>query len=152
MNQYKLDEAEEQKKKEAGLYDKSFEACGTTFSGFDYDFSKKKTFDDTPEEREKFFHNLLIEQGGFRFWLGTYSDMLYDEAANTEAYNFWRKSVHARMKNKEKAELLASEVPPHPWGLSARLPALSTCLPAHLTPARTDLSLSHPHTLHAPDK
>ncbi|GAB7355764.1 hypothetical protein MBLNU459_g6449t1 [Dothideomycetes sp. NU459] len=116
MNQYKLNEEEEQKKKEAGLYDKTFEACGQTFSGFDYDFSEKNTFDDTPEEREKFFHKLLIEQGGFRFWLGTYADMLYEENANNEAYKFWRKSVHARVKNAEKAELLAPKVPPHPWG------------------------------------
>jgi hypothetical protein len=30
----------------------------TTFAGFPYDFVEKKTFDDSPEEREKFFQNL----------------------------------------------------------------------------------------------
>lgn len=71
MNQRKLDEKEEEKKKEAGDYEKAFNDCRKTFSGFTYDFAEKNTFDDSPEEREKFFHNLLIEQGGFRYWLNT---------------------------------------------------------------------------------
>ncbi|KAK0315997.1 hypothetical protein LTR82_012290 [Friedmanniomyces endolithicus] len=65
---------------------------------------------------EKFYHKLLIEQGGFHYWLNTYKDMLFDQKANDEAYKFWRNSVLKRVKNKEKQELLAPEVPPHPWG------------------------------------
>ena len=30
----------------------------TTFAGFPYTFSEKKTFDDSPEEREAFFQKL----------------------------------------------------------------------------------------------
>ena len=30
----------------------------TTFAGFPYDFAEKNTFDDTEEEREKFFQGL----------------------------------------------------------------------------------------------
>src|SRR3954452_2823274 len=69
MNQRKLDEREEEKNKAEGKYEGAFAKTDKTFAGFDYDFSEKKTFDDSPEEREKFFHKLLIEEGGFRFWL-----------------------------------------------------------------------------------
>lgn len=116
MNQRKLDPAEEQKKKDSGWYEQEIEKTRHTFAGFTYDFLEKKTFDDSPEEREKLYHKLMVEEGGFRYWLNTYSDMLFDEKANKEAYNFWRKQVHKRVKNPEKQELLAPEVPPHPWG------------------------------------
>lgn len=118
MNQRKLDEAEEQKKKDAGEYDQAFKDCGTTFSGFTYDWLDKNTMDDPPEEREKVYHRLLIEEGGFKYWLGGYKDMLFSEEANDDAYEYWRKSVHKRVKNSEKAELLAPPTAkkPHPWG------------------------------------
>jgi cation diffusion facilitator CzcD-associated flavoprotein CzcO len=116
MNQRKLDPEEEKKKKESGLYEKSHAQCFKTFAGFDYDFSEKNTFDDSPEEREAFYHKLLIEEGGFKFWLATYKDMLFDQKANDEAYKFWRQSVLKRVKDPKKAAMLAPEVPPHPWG------------------------------------
>lgn len=125
MNQRLLDYEEEQRKKKDGVYDKEFEKCGKTFSGFTYDFEQKNTFDATPEEREKFYHKLMVEDGGFKFWLGAYKDMLFDQKANDEAYKFWRKTVQARMKNKEKAEMLAPENPPHPWG--TKRPSLEQC-------------------------
>lgn len=58
----------------------------------------------------------MVEEGGFRYWLNTYKDMLFDTDANYEAYKFWRKQVLARVKNPEKAAILAPEKPPHPWG------------------------------------
>lgn len=116
MNQRKLDPAEEEKKKKEGKYDEAFAATRKTFAGFTYDFIEKNTFDDTPEEREKFYHHLMVEEGGFRFWLNTYKDMLFDEKANNEAYQFWKKTVRQRIKNPEKQELLAPEKAPHPWG------------------------------------
>ncbi|KAI6819026.1 FAD/NAD(P)-binding domain-containing protein [Hortaea werneckii] len=116
MNQRKLDPNEEEKKKANGDYEKAFNDCRKTFAGFTYDFVDRNTFDDTPEQREKFFRKLMIEEGGFRFWLNTYKDMLFDQAANDEAYKFWRKSVLKRIKNPEKQRLLAPENPPHPWG------------------------------------
>ena len=116
MNQHPLeDDATEQLKKE-GKFDEAFNECYNTFAGFQYDFNPKKTFDDSPEERKAFFHDLLITKGGFRFWLNTYSDMLFDEKANREAYNFWRDYVRSRVKDPRKRELLAPTEPPHPWG------------------------------------
>ena len=116
MNQRKLDPEEEQRKKDDGTYEREIEKTRHTFAGFTYDFLEKNTFDDTPEEREALYHKLMIEEGGFKFWLNTYKDMLFDTDANMEAYKFWRKSVLARVKDEQKQKLLAPEVPPHPWG------------------------------------
>ncbi|KAF4301976.1 Pyridine nucleotide-disulfide oxidoreductase [Botryosphaeria dothidea] len=116
MNQHPLDPAEEEKKKAAGEYDAALRQCYNTFAGFTYEWVERDTFDDTPEQREAFFHNLLIEQGGFKFWLGGYRDMLFDDAANDAAYDYWRRSVQRRVPDPRKAELLAPKQKPHPWG------------------------------------
>jgi cation diffusion facilitator CzcD-associated flavoprotein CzcO len=42
--------------------------------------------------------------------------MLFDDKANDEAYNFWRRSVLKRVKNPEKQRILAPEKKPHPFG------------------------------------
>lgn len=115
MNQKKLDPKEEEEKKKSGWYEENIEKTRHTFAGFTYDFQERKTFDDTPEEREAFYKSLM-DEGGFRYWLNTYDDMLFDLKANKEAYDFWRRSVLARVKDPEKQKLLAPEVPPHPWG------------------------------------
>lgn len=116
MNQRKLDPKEEEQKKKDGTYEAQIEKTRHTFAGFTYDFVQRNTFDDTPEEREKFYHSLMVEDGGFKFWLATYKDMLFDLKANEQAYNFWRKQVLNRLKDPKKQALLAPEVPPHPWG------------------------------------
>ncbi|XMA08679.1 hypothetical protein WAI453_001470 [Rhynchosporium graminicola] len=117
MRQHALDAEDEQSKKDNGYYEKMFESTRSTFSGFTYDFVKKDTFDDSPEERERFFEKLW-EAGGFRYWLNTYQDMLFDQKANDEAYKFWQKKVRARISDPKKAEILAPplEKAPHPWG------------------------------------
>ncbi|KAI9644788.1 hypothetical protein NHQ30_006815 [Ciborinia camelliae] len=116
MNQAPLDPEEEAKKKAEGKYEEELAKTRTTFAGFPYTFQDKNTFDDTPEEREANFHKLMIEQGGFYFWLNNYKDLLYDQKANDEAYKFWRKSVCKRISDVKKQKLLAPEIPPHPWG------------------------------------
>ncbi|KAF2100130.1 FAD/NAD(P)-binding domain-containing protein [Rhizodiscina lignyota] len=86
-----------------------------TFAGFDYEFVSKKAAETTKEERmamyEKLFHT-----GGLHFWLGTYKDVLFDQDLNDEAYAFWRAKTLKRIKNKRAAEILAPEIPPHPFG------------------------------------
>lgn len=42
--------------------------------------------------------------------------MLFSQEANDEAYKYWRSTVLPRIKNPEKARLLAPEKPPHPFG------------------------------------
>lgn len=113
MNQRKLDPKEEEEKKNSGFYEGEIAKTYNTFAGFPYEFSTKKTFDDSPEEREKFFHRLMVEEGGFKYWLGIYKDTLYEQKANDEAYNFWKKTVRKRISDPKKQELLAPDNPPH---------------------------------------
>ncbi len=82
MKQVKLDPKEEQKKKDSGEYEEMMKQTKNTFAGFAYDFMGKNTFDDTAEEREKTYHRLMHEEGGFHFWLNTYQDMLFVQEAN----------------------------------------------------------------------
>ncbi|QSZ29015.1 hypothetical protein DSL72_003525 [Monilinia vaccinii-corymbosi] len=89
MNQELLDPEEEAKKKaDEGKYEEDFAKARTTTAGSACTFQDKNTFDDTPEEREAFFHKLMIEQGGFRFSTNNYKDILRDQKANDEAYKF----------------------------------------------------------------
>ncbi|KAI9825594.1 MAG: hypothetical protein M1819_000490 [Sarea resinae] len=86
------------------------------FGGFLFDIIEKNTFDDTPEEREAFFHKLW-DNGGFAFWIGNYRDMLTSPEANREAYNFWAKQIRKRIGDPRKRDLLAPLEPPHPFGV-----------------------------------
>lgn len=87
----------------------------TTFAGFSYDFVEKNTFDDNEEEREKFYEELWAE-GGFKFWLANYKDLLFDSKANDQAYNFWVKKTRARIADPRKRDILAPLKAPHAWG------------------------------------
>ena len=69
-------------------YEAFFKGRKDSFGGFDYNFSNKSTFQDSAEERHNMYEDLW-SHGDFHFWLATYWDMLFDDNANTEAYNFW---------------------------------------------------------------
>jgi cation diffusion facilitator CzcD-associated flavoprotein CzcO len=81
MNKRNLTEKEQNDAK--FWYPELFRYRERCFGGFLYSFSERKTFDDTPEEREVFFQKLW-DDGGFRYWLGNYKDYLYDMDANME--------------------------------------------------------------------
>jgi cation diffusion facilitator CzcD-associated flavoprotein CzcO len=55
-------------------------------------------------------------KGGFHFWVGTFNDVLLDEAANRTAYDFWRDKTRARLDDPAVADLLAPIEPPYPFG------------------------------------
>ena len=105
---------EEQEKNKA-TYPDLFRYRLTTFAGFPFDYVKRKTLDATPEQREAFYEELW-EHGGFHYWLATYDDMLFDKAANDEAYKFWAKKTRARISAPEKRDILAPLKAPHAWG------------------------------------
>jgi cation diffusion facilitator CzcD-associated flavoprotein CzcO len=113
MAQGKLTKEEQDAAKKE--YAEKFKFRMTTFGGFQYDFVQKNTFDDSKEEREKFYQKLW-DNGGFEFWLATYKDMLYDMDANREAYNFWAKKTRARISDPAKREILAPAEPLHAFG------------------------------------
>lgn len=77
-----------------------------SFSGFNFNFLPRATFDDTPEQRTKQYEELWAK-GGFEFWLATYHDMLFAKDANKEAYNFWRDKTRTRIQDANIANILA---------------------------------------------
>lgn len=87
----------------------------TTFAGFPFDFVKRKTLDDTEEERQAFYEKLW-SNAGFEFWLATYEDMLFDKPANDEAYKFWVNKTRARIHDPVKRDIFAPLKAPHAWG------------------------------------
>ncbi|WP_448608301.1 flavin-containing monooxygenase [Geodermatophilus sp. URMC 60] len=97
------------------------EECRKTFAAIDYDFDPRKGTETPPEEREALFEHLW-NKGGFAFWLGNFSDYLFRDETNSMVYEFWKKKTKPQIADPVKAELLAPEIAPHPFG--AKRPAL----------------------------
>lgn len=93
-----------------------FDMRERTYAGFMYDQCERNTFDDTPDERVRFYQSIW-DAGGFNFWLGNYDDMLKDAEANKEAYNFWAKKVRERIGDQRKRDILAPLEMPHYFGV-----------------------------------
>lgn len=108
---------EQDTSKYSELLEKRYEGPG----GFLSPHCLKKTFEDTPEEREKFYQH-LYDVGGFHLWISNYCDLMTNQEANDETYKFWRKTIQKRINDPEVAEKLAPEKPPHPFG--AKRPSL----------------------------
>jgi cation diffusion facilitator CzcD-associated flavoprotein CzcO len=86
-----------------------------SFAGFNFNFTPRSTFADTPEERQKVYQSLW-DHGDFHYYLANYEDMLFDTAANKEAYDFWKAKVRARVNDPALHELLAPSTQPHSFG------------------------------------
>jgi cation diffusion facilitator CzcD-associated flavoprotein CzcO len=86
-----------------------------SFSGFNFNFLSRSTFDDTPEQRQKTYEDLW-SRGDFGFWLATYYDMLFSAEANASAYNFWRDKTRAKIHDSSIADILAPMDQPHAFG------------------------------------
>lgn len=72
-------------------------------------FGTKKTFDDSPEEREAFFEQLW-QSAAAAFPFG-YLDTMTDPAANEEAAEFVRRKIRATVKDAATAEKLMPRYP-----------------------------------------
>jgi cation diffusion facilitator CzcD-associated flavoprotein CzcO len=96
-------------------YQATKEQMFRTFAGYDYDFDPGVSSKVATDVRTDFY-NKLLRSGGLHFWLATYSDVLFDQAANDEAYEFWRQSVLPRINSPRNQELLAPKIPHHPFG------------------------------------
>lgn len=110
MRKRALSVAEQEQAKKC--YPELFRYREKTFAGFLYDWHEKKTLDNTPEEREEFYEKLWTD-GGFRFWVASFKDLLQNGDANQEAYNFWVKKVRDRVGDPRKRDLLAPLQMPH---------------------------------------
>ncbi|KAI9368859.1 FAD/NAD(P)-binding domain-containing protein [Aspergillus egyptiacus] len=96
-------------------YESLFANRNASFGGFSFSFLPRSTFDDSPEQRRRVYEELW-QHGDFHFWLATYQDMLFTEEANTEAYNFWKEKVRARIQDPRAREILAPEKKPYGFG------------------------------------
>lgn len=86
-----------------------------TFGGFEFDFDEGPFMSLSPLERR---HKLqaIWGMGGLHFWVGNFFEVMVDEAANEEAYRFWRQKTLPRIKDPAVAAILAPEQKPHPFG------------------------------------
>lgn len=78
-------------------YEEIFENLKKTFGALviDMDFTNKKFYDSSPEERQSLYE-YLWNYGGFSFWLSTYKEIFFSQEANDEVYNFWCERTRAR--------------------------------------------------------
>ena len=96
-------------------YPEMFQARGESFAGFGFDFIGENVTEVSAEARNATYEQLWAA-GGFRYWLATYQDTLFDDVANRYAYDFWRDKVRARINDPAVADKLAPMEPPHPFG------------------------------------
>jgi cation diffusion facilitator CzcD-associated flavoprotein CzcO len=87
-----------------------------SFGGMEFDFLDQATFEVSDEERLATYERLW-QEGGLRFWIATYNDLLFDNKASLQAYEFWRDKTRKRINKPELWELLAPTIPPHPFGV-----------------------------------
>jgi len=86
-------------------YPAMFERCQQTFAGFLHTAEPRGTFDVTREEREAFWEKLYGEPG-FGIWVGNFSDILMDRAANAELSAFVARKIRGRVHDQDVAEML----------------------------------------------
>jgi len=121
MRQRQLNQVEQHKLKREYKY--IFEMRKRTVAGWDYTFNPKKTFEVTPEERTALWEELW-EKGGFRPWLGNFSDLMQNEKASGAMYTFWRDKVRERIHRPELIDDLAPDVAPPGSPFGTKRPSL----------------------------
>jgi cyclohexanone monooxygenase len=92
-----------------GRYNEIWGQVRNSIVAFGFEESKVKTFDVSPEERERIYQDAWDKGNGFRFMFYTFCDITYDEAANEEACKFIRRKIAETVKDPEKA----SKLTPH---------------------------------------
>lgn len=86
-----------------------------TFGGLPFDIIPENTFDHPPEERHALYE-ALYDAGGLKLFVGNYHDLMLNDEANREVYQFWAKKTRARLNDPRLRDLLAPLEPPHPFG------------------------------------
>lgn len=87
-------------------YDLLFQAGKDSRPGFPYNVTTTSIWQASEEQREAKFEDLWA-RGGFSWLLANYRDFAVDKKANALFYDFWVKKVRARVKNKDKADIVA---------------------------------------------
>lgn len=114
MRQRQLTDAEQNRAKDD--YPARFAARLETDSGFGYGPLDEAALEVSDAERQSTFEHLW-DLGGFRFWAGSYRDLVTDAVANRMAYDFWSERIRDRVHDPRIGELLAPIEPLHPFGV-----------------------------------
>ena len=113
MRQQKLDAATLAEWKKG--YPERYAKRRDTFGGFDFNLLEGSALAVSDAERKAKYQELW-DEGGFHFWIGTWMEVLTNEAVNRTAYDFWRDKTRARIKDPAIADVLAPMEPPYPFG------------------------------------
>ncbi|MCP5182734.1 MAG: NAD(P)/FAD-dependent oxidoreductase [Pseudomonadales bacterium] len=95
---------EEQTRIKAG-YEAIFAQCAQTTGAFLHGSDPRSALEVTPEEREAFFER-QYNAPGFAIWMGNFSDIGTNPAANALASDFMRRKIRARINDPAIAEKL----------------------------------------------
>ena len=86
-------------------YPEIFRKCRETLNGFIHDFDPRSALEVSAEERHAIYERMWSEPG-FGFWLGSFSDIMRDRAANDTIAEFVRAKIRERVKDPRIAALL----------------------------------------------
>lgn len=107
MNNHKFtdEERRDYKARSRELY----ERVNSTFAGFDFDLTNGSWYDHTPEKRREILEEVWAD-GSLSMWVGSFPEVLTDDAVANEVSEWVRDKIRARIDDKELAEKL---VPHH---------------------------------------
>ena len=102
-------------------YDEIYDSCMHSFAGFVHRASRKRTFDDSKEERWALYEQ-LYHQKGFAKLISNYRDTMTNREANAEFSEFIAEKIRARVNDPAIAEKLI----PTDHGFGMRRPPMET--------------------------
>ncbi len=101
--------------------DEIYNSCMTSFGGFVHRASRKRTFDDSKEERWELYEK-LYNQKGFAKAISNYRDMMTNPDANAEFSEFIAEKIRSRVND----PALADKLIPKDHGFGMRRPPMET--------------------------
>ena len=87
-------------------YDQICHQARDSIGGMGVDESKTTAMSVSEEERERVYQAAWDQGGGMRFFLGTFCDLTFDEAANRTACDFIKKKIGQTVRDPEKRRKL----------------------------------------------
>ena len=82
-----------------------YERVNSTFAGFDFDPEYGSWYDLTPEKRREVLETVWAD-GSLSMWVGSFAEVLTDEAVGEEVSEFVREKIRARIDDPEVAAKL----------------------------------------------
>jgi cation diffusion facilitator CzcD-associated flavoprotein CzcO len=119
LNNGKITEDEQAEIK--ATYDEIYHSCMNSFAGFVHKASRKRTFDESKEERWALYEK-LYHQKGFAKLISNYRDTMTNPEANAEFSEFIAEKIRERVDD----PVLAEKLIPKDHGFGMRRPPMET--------------------------